>query len=699
MALLVRTPRPHQNESLLGYVLRASEANGYETPWHVFQLAGIAQGEMRSPSLPTEKIAAVLNLEASDLTTIAYVSKEKAQSFKLLAHSLGRSPKHHFLSLKHPKICPQCIQENGYVDAFWDLDAAVACPAHRSEPISRCPKCGDGISWFRPGLLHCGCGADFSEATPTATDTTTAELMGLVKAKLEGAPLRECSNTSGFPVAQLDHIPLHPFLRLLSTLGACCSPRPEGTSPDLADSLVTAGKVLSDWPRGYHHALSEVGQQLMSEGLTSVGLRSQFKSLYTRLFVRKAFKGYAQFLKDEFITFGMQHWGAAAIDAKFGVPAALVEQARYVSKQQYARRYGLSAPKLTEMIAAGIVAATAVVVGNSRRVVVDLENTELPAESEGIVTVREAARRLGLPVSVLKYLRGCGVFNAKPRAGHTESWHLDDVEAFLAASLDLAAIDEPEVETVALEEVMRLKFRDPTAKGELAVALFNRRLRVLGRISDNLAGLLLDKREVTAFVERLRQTINGETCSVASAATETGLQQMAIKSAARLGFLEAKTTDGRTRITMDSIARFNSSYLALSRIAKDLGSTTSRLVRFCDSTGVPVSEIPCENGSAPSRVIPKNLLEMLLNSWKSACASRRTVTPPPREAHEAAMSRYLNELKARSEQLPRRAGAPNKAVIARACGFHRDVLYDQQNVIDLLEAQDRHERERLTVLR
>jgi len=39
MPLLVRHPAPKPTESLLGYVLRVSEGNGYSSPWSVYRLA------------------------------------------------------------------------------------------------------------------------------------------------------------------------------------------------------------------------------------------------------------------------------------------------------------------------------------------------------------------------------------------------------------------------------------------------------------------------------------------------------------------------------------------------------------------------------------------------------------------------------------------------------------------------------------
>lgn len=84
--------------------------------------------------------------------------------------------------------------------------------------------------------------------------------------------------------------------------------------------------------------------------------------------------------------------------------------------------------------------------------------------------------------------------------------------------------------------------------------------------------------------------------------------------------------------------------------------------------------------------------EGLLAAWEEAHREEdREPAAKPAELYEAAIRAYLVELEAERKMLPRRAGTPNKAVIARACGFHRDVLYSYPNVIALLEAHDQAE--------
>jgi hypothetical protein len=70
--LLVRHLAPLLTESLYGYILRLSEANGYTTPWSLFLLAQIRDHEARSTGMKVAKLAQVCNRPENELQSISY---------------------------------------------------------------------------------------------------------------------------------------------------------------------------------------------------------------------------------------------------------------------------------------------------------------------------------------------------------------------------------------------------------------------------------------------------------------------------------------------------------------------------------------------------------------------------------------------------------------------------------------------------
>jgi hypothetical protein len=220
MTLLVRTPRHHLTESLLGYVLRVSEENGYETPWHIMRLAGVAPPQMRSAAFPVEKISAILGNKGESLAEISYrFEKHGDAHYKILNRELGRGLKASPLRLSQPAFCPECVKKDGYIDAFWDMNVAVACPRHKCEVLSSCLQCGEKLSWFRPGLLTCKCGANLGDMRAAAVGSPLADLMAVVYSALHEEPTSKLSASSGIPIKFLANIPLRALINVLEALG------------------------------------------------------------------------------------------------------------------------------------------------------------------------------------------------------------------------------------------------------------------------------------------------------------------------------------------------------------------------------------------------------------------------------------------------------------------------------------------------
>jgi hypothetical protein len=701
MSLLVRTPSPHATESLLGLVLRVSEANGYDTPWHVLRLAGIDQGQMQTAGLPVGKLAQIMNRSADTLRNLAYQANTGSSShFKILNHPLGQSLRQAPLRLRQPAICPQCVQEDGYIDAFWDLSAAIACPKHNCQAMRHCPGCGNAIRWFRPGLLACNCGASFAESALPTADQPVVELMAIIQAKLHGRSLSKQSNMSGFPLALLEPIPLNSFLFVLETLGAQNLQSMGKQTPKNRSLVAEAIAPLEQWPAGYHRFLMRLGDKLLAENAPAVGLRKQFEPFYQAMFRNRSFSKNASFLRDEFITFGLVTWGSAVVDRKLLRTPKPISEQRFISKSEFARRFGIWKPVMDRMIANGTVVVKKVSAGKSTRLVVDLEQSQPPVKSTRIVTDREAARYLGLPVSVLNHLRDIGIYSTKPRVGYEQSWHKDDLEEFLTRGLALGrGIHVPSESSIALERAMRLILRDAKAKADIVVAIFDGRLPVIGRIGDNLSGLLLDKTLLDQFVHLKRVALDDNSYSFTDAAERTGLDVMAIDNAIATGLLTEVDCDGRRRVPVGAVERFNIAYVTLSHLAQELNTLAQHLLRACQQCRIPVILLARSNGQSGQPILVRTFEPELRRIWRAHSEQRdkrkmKRASKDRQSQYENTLRTYLEGIRKLGKQLVRRAGSPNKVMIARECGFPRDVLYDYPTVIKLLDDFDGDERKR-----
>ena len=631
MQLLVRTPAPFHDESLFGFVLRASESNGYDDPRHILHVADVGRGQMQTPGFPIEKLAQVLGRRTEELVPIAYQAIAGGQArFKILDHDLGLALRG-ALRLHEPAICVRCVEESGYIAAFWDLNLAGICPKHGNEVLRKCSACGTPLHWFRPGLLTCNCGATLSGEGCLTANLPAIELMKVVEARLYRTPSISLANPARFPLDALSKMPFSSLLRVLNVLGVQHLWATHASTSEDHSIVASAAGCLEDWPHGYHRFLRALGERSLTGRPSAVGFRKQFSPFYEMMFRSRGIAGHANFLREEFVSFGLKHWGSAAVDKKLLRGGKIGEQ-RFISKAEFASRFGIWKPTMSRMLADGSAVTKTIGTGKSTRTVIDLQLSQTPVASAGIVDVRDVATYVGLPVSVLFELRAMGVFATKQRLGREASWHKDDVEEFLRAGLALASNRANGPAVIRLKDVMRRKLRASTAKADIVAALFDGRLAAIGRVGDNLGGLLVDRAQLDAFVLKKRVEVEFGSYSFPEAAISTGLDDNTIGCAIVLGLLAAIDRDGRTRVSAASIEGFNAVYVPVSKLAKRLGTLSRVLVRICTENEIPFIALSRANHSALQAVLTRKSEARLLAVWESNTAPR--VRRGGRQQHE-----------------------------------------------------------------
>lgn len=240
---LIRHPRLHKRESFLGYVLRLSEVNGYSSPRHLRQFAGIA-------------------------STVSLVSVEGLVALASVSRSMlpdASAPIHHGLAvptLTRPvdadfiptaewtliaKCCPLCIEAMGFIEAHWSLPHMIACPLHRYLAASLCFVCKRPLRWHRPGLLECSCGATIRIDSARFATSTELALLDLIRRKALGLESPK-QNPAGFPIENLMTMTLPQLIETVDTLARL---QGAATGRDKRQVVFLAARALSDWPHGF----------------------------------------------------------------------------------------------------------------------------------------------------------------------------------------------------------------------------------------------------------------------------------------------------------------------------------------------------------------------------------------------------------------------------------------------------------------
>lgn len=154
---LLRTPPPKKDESLVGYIIRLTEANGYDYPKWILQNAGwkIDLNNGGWIRIINSYVKYDKFYEISGRTSI-----EEKQIIKNIAFYPDFIILNRFLYCESSKFCPACLREADYYRKNWDYYFINICPKHRIYLVDLCPSCNQKIKWNRSSVSTCSCGYD-----------------------------------------------------------------------------------------------------------------------------------------------------------------------------------------------------------------------------------------------------------------------------------------------------------------------------------------------------------------------------------------------------------------------------------------------------------------------------------------------------------------------------------------------------------
>jgi hypothetical protein len=314
-AYLVRHPAPFPTESLLGYVLRLTEVNGYASPNDVLRLADISVRKITRRNLNVDKLAAIANQPVSHLDGIAFSGATGRSRARLLLHEVAEND----INLPKAKLCPQCVAEKGFIEAHWHLKLMVACPVHRRYALSACPKCGERLSWLRPGLLVCKCGGSLLQPdgpSNTSISQAEADLLEVVRRKMLGCQASE-TGSALLPQVELDAMSLPSVLRLVRSIGRHRLIA-SGLTDQMDNQQVIAGAadVLTDWPINFHKMLNELSDRIPKD--SAGGITKELGGIYQGLLRRKrGISTECEFVRTAFVEFVAIRSRGGYVDPRF----------------------------------------------------------------------------------------------------------------------------------------------------------------------------------------------------------------------------------------------------------------------------------------------------------------------------------------------------------------------------------------------
>jgi TniQ len=370
---LLITPKPEKDEGFISYLLRLTEANGYDTPSWILSLSGIDYMELQwkftfvfSCSQGFKRLAKLTGNAFSDLIGLLYLPAPSAKNiacdgnYNFYGAFFNRS----IIRPHCPKVCVQCLNESGYCLRVWDCSLVTVCPIHECLLVDTCPKCKRRLKAIRNRLSVCGCvwnelQPDLRREHEIAVSRRIYQLCGL-------PPLDHPSKGRHNPLQSLalqDFVIALTFITGLEGEMSWATGRPSKSiklrNEELHACITKAHQVFENWPHNFHQFLDKRSKGDVRfnprDGKLDTALKEEFGSLFKRLY-RDLQEPQFDFLREAFAKYLNNRLKAQYEngDRVSLLPAS--DDAEYISVTEARRLLKLSHDSISDLVKTGEIA-------------------------------------------------------------------------------------------------------------------------------------------------------------------------------------------------------------------------------------------------------------------------------------------------------------------------------------------------------
>nr|WP_281500776.1 TniQ family protein [Kordiimonas marina] len=249
---------PQAAESVLGYMVRLTEANYYPNTDWTYKLFGINNAcfGWSQTYRVSKQISDLLGSKEYVFRRSACMPRGSGNHRKLSLDGV-----HEFdvmdMRAKAPNICPKCLAEFGYLFAAWEFISLKVCPRHRCYLLDRCQQCLSSFSWRRANVSRCqNCDFDFRLSEVCQAPSSSVAFAQLLARKLP-IPFSLPSPSNG---NVWEAVPLNIFLsnvRLLTDFIPSIDQGFRLRQFSWRSAVEAVAYCFIDWPHGFIEYLSK----------------------------------------------------------------------------------------------------------------------------------------------------------------------------------------------------------------------------------------------------------------------------------------------------------------------------------------------------------------------------------------------------------------------------------------------------------
>ncbi len=446
---MLRTPHPYPDESLLGYVTRLTEANGYDHPDWIFSSADLPIDIRRKTALvfnpDYSSLAGLARLTALHPNRLASLCCPPADRTRSRGDCLlfGQPVPRYMVRPGRPKICPDCLREAAYARLVWDFAPVTACPWHYRLLIDECPECKARISWTRKTLCVCRCGCDWRHASPPAPLPDNELILSrAIHRLLKIAPQTSEDQSTLAPLCDLTLRGLvfaiffvaGQFEGMIDVQGKRLATSRQNAF--LHTLLGRARGVFDCWPNNFYSFLDWRRDQFGKTAHSS-GLVRDFHEYKAALYSRTAPREF-DFLRLAFEDYLRVHWTGGVVGKFQWMKGEGNNGVKFLSRRQVSKALGIPGEGIDALLESGRLCGTARAIGSSRLVLIEAKSVaKLNGELKGALYLRDVKRLLGLSGKAVSKLIAADLLHPLrgPTVDGNSDWQfsLDDATTLLHA--------------------------------------------------------------------------------------------------------------------------------------------------------------------------------------------------------------------------------------------------------------------------
>lgn len=342
---LIYRPVINKYECPLGYLVRLAEGNGFRHLGLLLAYAGLGWKNNRAP------IRKILEGEF-DLKVILRSLGVSNFSSMHSAQALWEKSKTRNIFVKHPKLCPYCIEEDGYCTYSWSFLPVIACTKHSMLLVDTSANYDARLSWYRGSILSIG-----EDGAVTSGDAKVAQKKVLdISRYFEGLIKRKPSFQGVSPVLvgmnlheawSLIYFIAHYHLRLK---GDRFQPL-QYTNMELASVLSDVWTLLKKWPDSFYQMLSQYIDAPMSKR-GSAGINKHFRDISEQLHRDGNNKG-IQRIKAEFDRYIEAYWPGALNTQNYSRINVSLDSRSIITKKEAAHILGSRLERIDKLVQQG----------------------------------------------------------------------------------------------------------------------------------------------------------------------------------------------------------------------------------------------------------------------------------------------------------------------------------------------------------